>query len=90
MALIRPKEACDRLRITHPTLYRYIEKGIVRATKIDGVLRIYEESIDEAEEYGRGHVLADQISALLPRYTGPLDIVAFVNWLRSGRHESDS
>lgn len=49
--LLRPEEAANFLCVSKWTIYRWIEEGRLRATKVGpGALRIFSESIEELVE----------------------------------------
>ncbi len=46
-SLITKKEACDKLKVTLPTINRMIKEGKIEAFKIGGIVRITESSLVE-------------------------------------------
>ena len=44
--LLKVNEVADRLRVTPLTVYRWISSGKLKALRIDGILRIEEETLD--------------------------------------------
>ncbi|MBI5749787.1 MAG: helix-turn-helix domain-containing protein [Nitrospinae bacterium] len=49
--LLRPEEAANFLSVSKWTIYRWIEEGRLKATKVGpGCLRIFSESIEELVE----------------------------------------
>ncbi|MCF8012670.1 MAG: helix-turn-helix domain-containing protein [Clostridiales bacterium] len=41
------KEVANRLRVSVPTVYQWVETGKLGAIKVKGVVRITEEDVDE-------------------------------------------
>ena len=47
MKLLTVKDVADRLNVSTYTVYRWINKGKLKAIRIDGILRIEEEAFNE-------------------------------------------
>jgi len=53
--LLRPDEVAEYLSVSKWTIYRWVEEGRLKATKISsGSLRIYSNSVEDLIEKGSG------------------------------------
>jgi len=51
--MLTVKEVADRLKVSRFTVYRWINKGRLKALRIDGILRVEEEAYNELIEKGK-------------------------------------